>query len=178
MNFDKTKIFSIHFMQVWFAILSRVLQWWNQSSDQATRSSQPRRASHQLSTKPLPIPTPPTIETPKTPKVRARMLQNALTQIGQGQTVRSKRTAKKEFFITHLLFQLQWFPKNQSLKMKVIHTAKVFQSTLFTSPILWFLIRQSRTNGINRTTKCSRIWSITHRNQWRIRCSIKKHGEK
>jgi hypothetical protein len=60
-------------------------------SDQPNRStlsssSQQRRSSHHFSTKPLPLPTPPTVETPKTPKVRARMLQNVLTQIEYGQT--------------------------------------------------------------------------------------------
>ncbi|CAF3771033.1 unnamed protein product [Rotaria sordida] len=53
---------------------------------QSTSSSQQRRSFSYLSTKPLPLPTPPTIETLKTPKVRARMLQNVLTQIEQGQT--------------------------------------------------------------------------------------------
>ncbi|CAF1527461.1 unnamed protein product, partial [Didymodactylos carnosus] len=54
-----------------------------------------RRASHpvpqsvhipSLSTKHTTLPTPPIIEQPKTPKVRARMLQNALTEIERGQT--------------------------------------------------------------------------------------------
>ncbi|CAF4379334.1 unnamed protein product, partial [Rotaria sordida] len=55
-------------------------------SIRSTSSSQQRRSFSYLSTKPLPLPTPPTIETLKTPKVRARMLQNVLTQIEQGQT--------------------------------------------------------------------------------------------
>ncbi|CAF3954226.1 unnamed protein product, partial [Rotaria magnacalcarata] len=62
------------------------------NSDQSTRSTasnQQNRSFNYLSTKPLPIPTPPTVETPKTPKVRARMLQNVLTQIEQGQTIRT-----------------------------------------------------------------------------------------
>ena len=63
--------------------------------DQTTRSvstpsSQQRRTTNLLSTKPLPLPTPPTVEIPKTPKVRARMLQNVLTQIEQGQTSKRK----------------------------------------------------------------------------------------
>ncbi|CAF1310309.1 unnamed protein product [Adineta steineri] len=60
-------------------------------SDQPIQSStnQSRRTTNLLSTKPLPLPTPPTIETSKTPKVRARMLQNVLTQIEQGQTMRT-----------------------------------------------------------------------------------------
>jgi len=56
----------------------------------SSSSSQQHRSSHQLSTKPLPLPTPPTVEVPKTPKIRARMLQNVLTQIEQGQTMKSK----------------------------------------------------------------------------------------
>ncbi|CAF4512535.1 unnamed protein product [Rotaria socialis] len=62
------------------------------NSDQSTRSTasnQQNRSFNYLSTKPLPMPTPPTVETPKTPKVRARMLQNALTQIEQGQTIKT-----------------------------------------------------------------------------------------
>lgn len=62
-------------------------------SDQSTRSTpssnQQRRSSNLISTKPLPLPTPPTVEIPKTPKVRAKMLQNVLTQIEQGQTIRT-----------------------------------------------------------------------------------------
>jgi hypothetical protein len=58
-------------------------------SIRSTSSSQQRRSSHHLSTKPLPLPTPPTVETPKTPKIRARMLQNVLTQIEQGQTMKT-----------------------------------------------------------------------------------------
>jgi len=63
-------------------------------SIRSTLSSQQRRSSHQLSTKPLPLPTPPTVEVPKTPKIRARMLQNVLTQIEQGQTMKSKQQTK------------------------------------------------------------------------------------
>ncbi|CAF4116368.1 unnamed protein product [Rotaria sp. Silwood2] len=55
----------------------------------STSSSQQRRSFNYLSTKPLPLPTPPTVETLKTPKVRARMLQNVLTQIEQGQTMKT-----------------------------------------------------------------------------------------
>ncbi|CAF0757938.1 unnamed protein product [Rotaria sp. Silwood1] len=58
-------------------------------SIRSTSSSQQRRSFNYLSTKPLPLPTPPTVETLKTPKVRARMLQNVLTQIEQGQTMKT-----------------------------------------------------------------------------------------
>ncbi|UJR25058.1 hypothetical protein I4U23_006418 [Adineta vaga] len=51
--------------------------------------TQQRRSTNLLSNKSLPLPTPPTVETPKTPKVRARMLQNVLTQIEQGQTMKT-----------------------------------------------------------------------------------------
>lgn len=54
----------------------------------SSSSTQRKNVSHH-STKPLPLPTPPTIETTKTPKVRAKMLQNVLTQIEQGQTMRT-----------------------------------------------------------------------------------------
>lgn len=90
MNLDRIKIFSIHFIQVCHVILVISTASKDQSLDQSNRPVQPRRASNQFSSKPLPIPTPPTVETPKTPKIRARMLQNVLTQIEHGQTVKSK----------------------------------------------------------------------------------------
>ncbi|CAF0803107.1 unnamed protein product [Adineta ricciae] len=63
-------------------------------SDQGNRSisasaTKQRRSTNLLSNKPPPLPTPPTIEIPKTPKVRATMLQNVLTQIEQGRTMKT-----------------------------------------------------------------------------------------
>jgi hypothetical protein len=72
-----------------FLFIKQKNAYLDQSIRSTPSSSQQHRSSHQLSTKPLPLPTPPTVEVPKTPKIRARMLQNVLTQIEQGQTMKS-----------------------------------------------------------------------------------------
>ncbi len=90
---NKDFITTLHSGWIFYSFLS--IEKNNEYLDQpirstATTSSQQRRSPNLLSTKPLPLPTPPTVEIPKTPKVRARMLQNVLTQIEQGQTMKSK----------------------------------------------------------------------------------------
>jgi hypothetical protein len=84
-------------------------------SIRSTLSSQQRRSSHQLSTKPLPLPTPPTVEVPKTPKIRARMLQNVLTQIEQGQTMKSKQQTKFLIYQLILFFILASMVPEESI---------------------------------------------------------------
>ena len=96
MNFGVTMIFCLHFNQVRSDTIDSYEKVRFVCLDQGNRSisasaTKQRRSTNLLSNKPLPLPTPPTIETPKTPKVRATMLQNVLTQIEQGQTMKSEK---------------------------------------------------------------------------------------